>query len=43
MASANRHYTVQKIIDYSDDGFNVPDEGLDSDLEGYEDEEDSDG
>ena len=36
MASANRHYTVQEILEYFDDGFNIPDEGLDSDLEGYE-------
>lgn len=41
MASANRRYTVQEILKYLDDGFDIPDEGLDADLEGYEDEEDS--
>ena len=42
MASANRRYTVQEILEYLDDGFDIPNEGLDSDLKGYEDEEDSD-
>ena len=42
MASANRRYTVQEILKYLDDEFDIPDEGMDSDLEGYEDEEDSD-
>lgn len=42
MASANRRYTVQEILDYLDDKFDIPDEGVNSDLEGYDDDEDND-
>lgn len=42
MASTNRRYTVQEILDYLDDEFDIPDQGVNSDLEGYDDDEDND-
>ena len=41
MAGANRRYTMEEILHYLDDEFDIPDEGMNSDVEGL-DEEDSD-
>ena len=43
MASANRRYTVGEILDYLDDEFDIPDEGVNSHLKGFDEEEDRDG
>ena len=42
MASRSRTYTVDKILEYLDDNFDIPDDGLNSDIEGFEDEESDD-
>lgn len=39
MASHSRTYTVDEIIAYLDDNFDIPDDGLNSDVEGFEDDE----
>lgn len=39
MASGSRTYTVDQILDYLDDNFDIPDDGLNSDIEGFEDDE----
>ena len=33
MASAKRRYTVPEILDYLDDKFDIPDGGVNSDIE----------
>ena len=33
MASRNRRYTVAEILDYFDDHFDIPDDGVNSDIE----------
>lgn len=42
MASRSRAYTVDEILEYLDDNFDIPDDGLNSDIEGFEDEESDD-
>ncbi|PFX26968.1 PiggyBac transposable element-derived protein 5 [Stylophora pistillata] len=42
MASHSRTYTVDEILEYLDDNFDIPDDGLNSDIEGFEDEESDD-
>ena len=37
MASRSRTYTVDEILEYLDDNFDIPDDGLNSDIEGFED------
>ena len=39
MASRSRTFTVDEILEYLDDNFDIPDDGLNSDIEGFEDEE----
>ena len=42
MASARRRYTTQEILDYLDDRFDIPDEGVNSDIEGFDEDRDDD-
>ena len=42
MAGARRRYTMQEILDYLDDRFDIPDEGANSDLEGIDEDSDDD-
>ena len=39
MTSANRRYTVAEILDYLDDNFDIPDDGVNSDIEGLDGED----
>ena len=39
MASTNRRYTVAEILDYLDDNFDIPDDGVNSDIEGLDEED----
>ena len=39
MASRNRRYTVAEISDYFDDNFDIPDDGVNSDIEGPDEED----
>ena len=39
MASRSRTFTVDEILEYLDDNFGIPNDGLNSDIEGFEDEE----
>ena len=39
MTSTNRRYTVAEILDYLDDNFNIPDDGVNSDIEGLDGED----
>jgi len=38
MASAKRRYTVPEILDYLDGNFDIPDDGVNSDIEGLDDD-----
>ena len=42
MASARRRYTTQDLLNYLDDRFDIPDEGVNLDLEGYDEDSDND-
>ena len=42
MATRSRTFTVDEIHAYLDDNFDIPDDGLNSDIEGFEDEESDD-
>ena len=42
MASAHRCYTTQEVLDYLDDRFYIPDEGVNSDLEECDEDSDND-
>ena len=42
MASRSRTYTVDEILEYLNDNFDIPDDGLNLDIEGFEDEESDD-
>ena len=37
MAGAKRRYTVPELLDYLDDNFDIPDDGVNSDIGGLED------
>ena len=39
MASAARRYTVDEILEYLDDNFDIPDDGVNSDIEGLDEED----
>ena len=39
MASAKWHYTVPEILDYLDNKFNIPDDGVNSDIKGLDEED----
>ena len=39
MASANWRYTVAEILNYLDDNFNIRDDGVNSDIEGLDEED----
>ena len=39
MASANLRHTVAEILDYLDDNFDIPDDGVNSDIEGLDEED----
>ena len=39
MAGTNRRYTVEEILDYLDDNFDIPDDGVNSDIEGLDEED----
>ena len=38
MTSANRRFTVAELLDYLDDNFDILDDGLNSDIEGLNEE-----
>ena len=38
MASAKRRYTVPEVLDYLDGNFDIPDDGVNSDIEGLDDD-----
>lgn len=40
MASSKRRYTVTEILDYLDGNFNIPDDGVNFDIEGLDEEND---
>ena len=39
MASVNRRYTVAEILEYLDDNFDIPDDGVNSDIEGLDEDD----
>lgn len=39
MASANQRYTVAELLAYLDDNFDIPDDGVNSDIEGLDEED----
>ena len=39
MAGTNRRYTVEEILNYLDDNFDIPDDGVNSDIEGLDEED----
>lgn len=39
MASTNRHFTVAEILEYLDDNFDIPDDGVNSDIEGLDEDD----
>lgn len=39
MTSANWYYTVEELLDCSDDNFDIPDTGVNSDIEGLDEED----
>ena len=42
MASRSRTFTVDQILEYLDDNFDIPDDGLNSDIEGFEGDDSDD-
>ena len=38
MAGAKRHYTVPELLDYLDDNFDIPDDGVNSDIRGLDED-----
>lgn len=38
MTSTNRRFTVAELLDYLDDNFDILDDGLNSDIEGLNEE-----
>ena len=39
MAGTSRRFTVEEILDYLDDNFDIPDDGVNSDIEGLDEED----
>ena len=39
MAGASRRFTVEEVLDYLDDNFDIPDDGVNSDIEGLDEED----
>jgi len=39
MASANRCLTVAEVLEYLDDNFDIPDDGVNSDIEGFDEDD----
>jgi len=39
MASAKRRFTVAEILEYLDDNFDIPDDGVNSDIEGLNEDD----
>lgn len=39
MASANRRFTVAEVLEYLDDNFDIPDDGVNSDIEGLDEDD----
>lgn len=39
MAGASRRFTVEEVPDYLDDNFDIPDDGVNSDIEGLDEED----
>jgi len=39
MASANRRFTVAEVLEYLDDNFDIPDDGVNSDIEGFDEDD----
>lgn len=39
MAGASRRFTVVEVPDYLDDNFDIPDDGVNSDIEGLNEED----
>lgn len=39
MTSANWYYTVEELLDCSNDNFDIPDTGVNSDIEGLDEED----
>jgi len=39
MASANRRFTVAEVLEYLDDNFDIPDDGVNSDIEGFNEDD----
>jgi len=39
MASANRRFTVAEVLEYLDNNFDISDDGVNSDIEGFDEDD----